>query len=408
MPFSLFLAQKYLKPKRSVTSVITCVSVLGVLLGVAVVIIVRAVMTGFGDLWQEKILDFKPHVTLQSAGSRHVIHGEEELAKRIEAIPGVTSVSPAIDTPVMLEWRGRIATPMVMGVDSDRMSDAYKIGKPVSGSYDLDGDSIVLGIDLARSLGVWVGADVTVYSPKTLASRDEIFLPLKWRVTGIFSSGQRDYDAHFAICSLPNARDLMGMEEGVFAVHVKTAEPANAPVFEAVCEKIAAAAPMCRVISWRQADREIFNALAVEKNMTALLLMLITVVALFCVMNTLLVLTVQKTAEVGLLKALGFTKLKIMGVFMVHGLMQVTAGTALGLAAAYGVLMNLQNLVEKLAHFGVEVFPKAVYGLDAIPYRIVTADVVWVVVIVYAFGLLASLVPAFLAASKNPVEALKG
>ena len=97
-----------------------------------------------------------------------------------------------------------------------------------------------------------------------------------------------------------------------------------------------------------------------------------------------------------------------MGVFMVHGLMQVTAGTALGLAAAYGVLMNLQNLVEKLAHFGVEVFPKAVYGLDAIPYRIVTADVVWVVVIVYAFGLLASLVPAFLAASKNPVEALKG
>ena len=291
MPFSLFLAQKYLKPKRSVTSVITCVSVLGVLLGVAVVIIVRAVMTGFGDLWQEKILDFKPHVTLQSAGSRHVIHGEEELAKRIEAIPGVTSVSPAIDTPVMLEWRGRIATPMVMGVDSDRMSDAYKIGKPVSGSYDLDGDSIVLGIDLARSLGGWVGDDVTVYSPKTLASRDEIFLPLKWRVTGIFSSGQRDYDAHFAICSLPNARDLMGMEEGVFAVHVKTAEPANAPVFEAVCEKIAAAAPMCRVISWRQADREIFNALAVEKNMTALLLMLITVVALFCVMNTLLVLT---------------------------------------------------------------------------------------------------------------------
>ena len=408
MRFSLFLALKYLKPKRSVTSVITCVSVIGVLLGVAVVIIVRAVMTGFGDLWQEKILDFKPHVTLKSRGPGPVIHGEDTLAQRISEIPGVVAASPEIDTPVMLQYRGRIATPIVLGVDSDRMGGVYKIGSPRAGAYDLEGDSIVLGVDLARSLGVWVGDDVTIYSPKTLVSRDEIFLPLKWRVTGIFSSGQRDYDGHFAICSLPNARDLMGLEEGVFAMNIKTAEPANAPVFEAVCEKIAEVAPGCRVVSWREADREIFNALAVEKNMTALLLMLITVVALFCVMNTLLVLTVQKTSEVGLLKALGFSRLKIMGAFVVHGLVQVTVGTVLGLAAAYAVLRNLQNLVEQLAHFGVEVFPKAVYGLDAIPYRLVAADVIWVVVIVYVFGLLASLIPAFLAASKNPVEALKG
>lgn len=408
MPFSLFLALKYLKPKRSVTSVITCVSVIGVLLGVAVVIIVRAVMTGFGDLWQEKILDFKPHVTLRSQGPGPVIRGEEELAKTIAAIPGVTAVSPEINTPVMLQRRGRVATPVILGVDPDRMGGVYKIGAPRAGEFDLEGDSIVLGVDLALSLGAWVGDDVTVYSPKTLASRDEIFLPLKWRVTGIFSSGQRDYDAHFAICSLPNARDLMGLEEGVFTLNVKTAEPANAPVFERVCKRIAEAALRCRVVDWRQADREIFNALAVEKNMTALLLMLITVVALFCVMNTLLVLTVQKTSEVGLLKALGFSKLKIMGAFVVHGLVQVTVGTVLGLAAAYAVLLNLQNIVERLAHFGVQVFPKAVYGLDAIPYRLVVADVVWVVVIVYVFGLLASLVPAFLAASKNPVEALKG
>ena len=393
MRFSLFLALKYLKPKRSVTSVITCVSVIGVLLGVAVVVIVRAVMTGFGDLWQEKILDFKPHVTLRSQGLGPVIRGEETLAKQISEIPGVTAVSPEINTPVMLQFRGRIATPVVLGVDPDRIGGAYNIGAPRAGSYDLEGDSIVLGIDLARSLGVWVGDDVTVYSPKTLASRDEIFLPLKWRVTGIFSSGQRDYDAHFAICSLPNARDLMGLEDGVFAVHVKTSAPADAPALDE---------------TWRQTDRQIFNALAVEKNMTAFLLMLITVVALFCVMNTLLVLTVQKTSEIGLLKALGFSKLKIMGAFMVHGLVQVTTGTVLGLGVSYVVLRNLQNIVEQLARFGVEVFPKEIYGLDAIPYRLTGADLVWVVAVVYVFGLLASFVPAFLAASKNPVEALKG
>ena len=222
----------------------------------------------------------------------------------------------------------------------------------------------------------------------------------------IFSSGQRDYDSGYCVCSLANARDLMGLEHGVFAVHMKMAEPSNAPVFDALCEKIRGAAPNCRLITWREADRELFNALAVEKNMTALLLMLITIVALFCVMNTLLVLTVQKTPEIGLLKALGFSKIKIMGAFVVHGLVQVTTGTFLGLAMASAILKNLQNIVDMLARFGVQVFPKSVYGLDSIPYRLIASDVIWVVVIVYVFGLLAALVPAFLAASKNPVEAL--
>ncbi|MDO5319078.1 MAG: ABC transporter permease [bacterium] len=406
MPFSLFLALKYLKPKRSVTSVITCVSVLGVLLGVAVVIVVRAVMTGFGDLWEEKILDFKPHASLTSYRSSSVIEGEDGLVKNLSALPGVVAVTPEIDTRIMLECRGRVSAPVVLGVDPDRFLTAYKVGTPRAGEYDLEGDSIVLGVDLARSLGAWVGDDVTVYSPKTLAARDEIFLPLKWRVTGIFSSGQRDYDSGYCVCSLANARDLMGLEHGVFAVHMKMAEPSNAPVFDALCEKIRALAPNCRVITWREADREIFNALAVEKNMTALLLMLITIVALFCVMNTLLVLTVQKTPEIGLLKALGFSKTKIMGAFVVHGLVQVTTGTLLGLTTAYAILKNLQNIVDMLARFGVQVFPKSVYGLDSIPYRLVASDVIWVVVIVYVFGLLAALVPAFLAASKNPVEAL--
>ena len=407
MPFSLFLALKYLKPKRSVTSVITCVSVLGVLLGVAVVIIVRAVMTGFGDLWQEKILDFKPHVSLVPGyGRGNLVRNEDVLASRLSSLDGVVAVTPEIDTRVLLEFRGRVSAPVVLGVDPDRFAASYKIGEPRAGKYDLEGDSIVLGSDLARQLGVWVGDKVTVYSPKTLVAKDEIYLPCRWTVTGIFSLGQRDYDSGYAVASLPNLRELMGVEHGVFAIHLKTDAPANQEKFAALCRHVRETAPDCRLITWQEADREIFNALAVEKNMTALLLMLITVVAIFCVMNTLLVLTVQKTPEIGLMKALGFPKAKIMMAFVVHGLIQCTTGTVLGLAAAYAVLKNLQKLVEQLAHLGIEVFPKSVYGLASIPYRLVASDVVWVVVIVFVFGLLASLVPAFLAASKNPVAAL--
>ena len=403
--FPLFLALKYLRPKRSVASVITCVSVLGVMLGVAVVIIVRSVMTGFGDIWEEKILDFKPHVSLVPY-SGTVLRGEDELAKKVETVPGVTCVTPEIDTRVLLSHEGRVLAPVLIGVDGDEFVRAYKVGAPVAGTYSLDGDSLVLGAYAARQLGVWVGDEVVVYSPKTMVSQDEVYLPIKWKVAGIFSSGQHQYDSGYAIASLNNVRDIMGLEHGVFAVHVKTDCPTDPKKFAALESAIAAAAPNLRQISWREADREIFNALAVEKNMTALLLMLISLVAVFCVMNTLLVLTVQKTPEIGLLKALGFTKRQVMSVFMVHGMIQCATGVALGLLASWAVLANLQNIVEWLARMGLEVFPASVYGLDGIPHRLIVSDIFWTCGLVFVFGLAASFVPALAAAAKDPVKAL--
>ena len=408
MSFPLFLALKYLKPKRSVASVITCVSILGVMLGVAVVIVVRSVMTGFGDIWEEKILDFKPHVTLLPREG-NVIAGENAIAERIRTLPGVTCVTPEIDTRVLLSHRGRVLAPVLLGVDGDDFIRAYRVGAPRAGTFDLDGDSIVLGSTAARSLGVWVGDEVTVYSPKTLVAKDEVFLPVKWRVAGIFSCGQHEYDSGYAVASLSNVRDLMGMEKGVFAVHVKTDCPTDNEKFSKIVEGCVASdsrGMALRAVTWREADREIFNALAVEKNMTALLLSLISLVAVFCVMNTLLVLTVQKTPEIGLLKAIGFRRFEIMKVFMVHGMIQCGIGIVLGLLASWAILANLQNIVEWLARMGVEVFPASVYGLAAIPHRLIVSDVFWVVALVFVFGFLASFIPALCASFKDPVKAL--
>ena len=405
MSFPLFLALKYLKPKRSVASVITCVSVLGVMLGVAVVIIVRSVMTGFGDIWEEKILDFKPHVSLVPA-SGNVISGENEVATRLRTISGVTCVTPEIDTRVLLSHKGRVLAPIILGVDGDEFTRAYRIGEPRAGTFDLSGDSIVLGATAARTLGVWVGDEVTVYSPKTLVSKDEVFLPVKWKVVGIFSCGQHDYDSGYVVASLNNVRDLMGMEKGVFAIHLKTDCPTGEK-FNRLLEDVGRVTEdKLRTVTWREADREIFNALAVEKNMTALLLSLISLVAVFCVMNTLLVLTVQKTPEIGLLKAIGFRRIEIMKVFMVHGMIQCGLGIVLGLLGSWAVLSNLQNIVEWLARMGVEVFPASVYGLAAIPHRLIVSDIFWVVALVFVFGLLASFIPAFIASIKDPVKAL--
>ena len=405
MRLPLFLALKYLKPKRSVASAITVVSVLGVMLGVAAVLVVRSVMTGFGEIWEEKILDFKPHVTLLPTHG-NVIGGEDALAARLRRVPGVTGVTPEIDTRVLVSCRGRVLAPVIIGVDGDDFASAYRVGEPRAGSFDLEGDTLVIGATAARSLGVWVGDEVTVYSPKTLIDKDEIFLPVKWRVGGVFSCGQHEYDSGYVVASLPNVRDLMGLESGVFAIHVKTDCPTDPRRFGAVSAAIAEIAPNLRQVTWREADREIFNALAVEKNMTALLLSLISLVAVFCVMNTLLVLTVQKTSAIGLLKSIGFRRREIMSVFMVHGLIQCVLGISLGLSASWAILSNTQRIVEWLSRLGLEVFPASVYGLAEIPHHLVPMDIFWVVALVLVFGTLASFVPALIASLKDPVRAL--
>ena len=405
MRLPLFLALKYLKPKRSVASAITVVSVLGVMLGVAAVLVVRSVMTGFGEVWAEKILDFKPHISLVPR-SGNVVVGEDGIAEAIRRIPGVACVTPEIDTRVLISSRGRVLAPVIIGVDGDDFASAYRVGEPRAGSFDLEGDTLLIGATAARSLGVWVGDEVTVYSPKTLIDKDEIFLPVKWRVGGIFSCGQHEYDSGYVVASLPNVRDLMGLESGVFAIHVKTDCPTDPRRFGAVSAAIAEIAPNLRQVTWREADREIFNALAVEKNMTALLLSLISLVAVFCVMNTLLVLTVQKTSAIGLLKSIGFRRREIMSVFMVHGLIQCVLGISLGLSASWAILSNLQRIVEWLSRLGLEVFPASVYGLAEIPHHLVPMDVFWVVALVLVFGTLASFVPALIASLKDPVRAL--
>ena len=122
---------------------------------------------------------------------------EDAIAARVRALPGVTCVTPEIDTRVLLSYKGRVLAPVILGIDGDAFTRAYRTGAPVAGSFDLDGDTLVIGRHVARQLGVTVGDEVTVYSPKTLAARDEVFLPVKWRVGGIFACGQYEYDSGY-------------------------------------------------------------------------------------------------------------------------------------------------------------------------------------------------------------------
>ena len=411
----MFLALKYLRPQRGVASVVTLLSVLGVTIGVAIVIIVRAVFTGFGDTWQQKILAFKPHIVIQAA-NRQPLVGEEGLCRALEQIPGVEATSPSIETRVLAEYNGRILAPILLGVDSERVQKMLPF-EMWNGRFDVSGDGVVLGIDMAARLMVGVNDELMVYSPMNLVKRDEIYFPERLTVRGIYRTGQAEFDGGYLFVSLPVARDLAGVEIGANSISLRVSDPQALspfglqpdPLLAQVHEVAQARSPIraLTISTWQQLDRLIFNAVATEKNMMTLLLIFISVVAIFCVVNTIIVITVQKTHEIGLLKALGFSTRQLTMTFVCYGWIQCVVGTALGIALAFLVLCNLQSLVEALAHCGVEVFPKAVYGLDALPWRVEALEVAQVAVMVVGFCALASLLPAWRAAAMNPVDALR-
>ena len=414
--FSFFLALKYLKPKRGIVSVVTLLSVLGVTIGVAIVIIVRAVFTGFSDTWQKKLLEFKPHVVVQSGSRQELLVDYDKLCERFEQIPGVVVASPSIEGRVLVEHAKLIVAPILLGVDPDRFQRQVPL-EIWNGSFDLSGEGVAIGIDMATRLRANVGDELLVYSPMNLVDKDELYLPERLTIRAIYKTGQAEYDNSFIFTSLAVARDLMGYTGGVTSVSLRVEEPHALQPYSSDPENLISRIRTAgrefygrpiSVSTWQQQDRLIFNAVATEKNMMTLLLIFISVVAIFCVVNTIIVITVQKTNEIGLLKALGFSSGQLTTAFVLYGWIQCVVGTLLGIGLSFLILFNLQNLVDMLGtYFGLDVFPKAVYGLDAIPWRVEPVEILQVVVMVVAFCAVASLLPAWRAASMDPVDALR-
>jgi lipoprotein-releasing system permease protein len=404
MPFSLFLALKYLQPKRSFVSIVTAISVMGVLLGVAILIIVLAVMTGFGEMWRTKILSFKPHLIVQ--GAYGVIENEDDLCERISHLKGVTGVAPAIETRVLVQSEGNTAAPIVVGIDARRAHTVSQVpSNIISGVFSLDDNGLVLGLDLAGSLNARVGSPVLMYSPMNVMRPDELYLPEELTISGIFDMGMRDFDAGFMLTSLEVARELVGLESGAQSIYVMTDDPFNHEELRLRVRE--AVGPTFNVRSWVMIDNALFDALAHEKILMMMLLFFITIVAIFCVTNTLIVITVQKTSEIGLMKALGIPSSKIVGAFVWHGWMQCLIGTILGIGTGYLVLYNLNSIAEGLRNMGVPVFPKGIYGLSEIPWSIAPVEVAIIAGVVLAFCTVASVIPAYRAARLDPVEALR-
>lgn len=404
LPFSLFLALKYMRPKRTFQSVITIISILGVLLGVAVLVIVLSVMSGFDDMWREKILSFNAHLTVTDVD---IMEEPESVLEEIRRVEGVTGAAPFVQGLVFLQKGDRVYTPAVRGVDPAAERTISKVPEcMVLGTYDVEDDGLLMGQDLARQMGARVGDRILVYSPQKFSDPNEVSLPEEFTLKGIFDVGMWEFDIGFVLTNLEKARELYGLEQGAHGIQVMTADPFEA---EAVAQRLREALPpYYGVETWMEQNRQLFAALKVEKNMMFFLLIFITIVAAFGITNTLITVAVQKTREIGLLKALGFSNGRITGVFLWQGFIEGLLGTGLGIGSGLLVLRYRNVLMDFLnARTGLQVLPKELYHLSELPATVIPGDIAVVAVSVVVICTLAGVMPAWRAARLDPVRALR-
>jgi lipoprotein-releasing system permease protein len=402
--FSLFLALKYLKPKRTLLSVVTVISILGIMLGVGVLVVVLSVMSGFDDMWRDKILGFNSHITVERFS---LIDEPDLIASQIAAVEGVVAAAPYVENLAVLRAGDRILTPLVRGVDPELAPRISQIPLHMTnGVFSVEEGEAVIGIDLARHLGATVGDTILLYSAQSFADPDEIHLPEEVTVSGIFALGMWEFDVGFVLTSLETARDLNQMDYGVTAIQVMTEDPLRVtPVAWQIREVLP---PDYLVRTWEELNRTLFAALRVEKNLMFILLLFIILVAAFSIANTLITMTVEKTREIGLLMAVGFTPGSIMRVFLWQGWIQGVIGTLLGTGTALLFLHYRNDLLRFLDNrFGYELLPKELYHLSEIPASTTVFDVVLVAVWVMVICTLAGLIPAFRVARLDPAQALR-
>ena len=426
LPFELLLALRYLRPKRTFVSIITLISVLGVALGVAVLIIVISVMSGFDHDLRGKILGFNSHLKIyaldKSEGTDSMANYEDVMGL-VSSNKNVRGVAPFVLGQVLVETESAntnvheslTAAPWLRGVDVNAESAVSILPKSiVAGAFDLSGHSVIVGSDFAHKMKITIGDRLAISSPSDLQkmrenyskTNAELILPFDYTITGIFNVGYYDFDVGFICTSLENAQDLYNLGDGVHGLLVMLNDPYQAP--EVRRELLQTLGSDFSITTWEDENKAILGALLVEKNVMFYLLFFIVLVAALCILSAQITFVVQKTREIGMLKALGASHLQISSIFLgqsaIIGVLGVLAGYGLGvLAVAY------RNEFLEFMRWatGWELFPESIYEFSKLPAIIDVHDIAIICGCSFVICILGGVIPAFRAGRLKPVEALR-
>lgn len=404
-----FLAFRQLFPTGKRFPFFTAISVLGVSLGVALLVVVMSVMGGFHHEIRHMIVETEGEVQVKS---RELIVQSQDLLQRIERVPGVAAATPYANGVLMVMSRGHPAYPAMRGLDLATVGKVVNLNQYVRlGSLDdLDDDSVILSSELARNLALSVGDTLDVYSPlivERYSQGDEFLLPRTVRVVGILQIGHQQLDSSMIYCTLRLAQDLYGLGSRVHGINVRAVAGLNED--ELAARLNAGVLPRgMQAFSWMDSFDEFLWVLNLEKGMIFFLLCFIIVVAAFSVMSSLLISVVRKTREIGLLGALGAQPRHVAACFCVQALLVGVLGTVAGLGLGVVFLALRNDIVHFIARLTQrEEALQRFYGFVDLPAHTARSDVILIVVLSVLFSVLAGVIPAWRAARLKPVEAFR-
>jgi len=407
MRFELFVALRYLKAKRrqSVISVVTVISVIGVTAGVCALVVALAINNGFREELEKSLLGATANVNLLRSKSDG-IRDFEALTARLGRLPHVVACAPALYGEVLASYRSRASGIILKGIDPEREVHVGDLLRKLregtleglSQSFP-DADPIILGKELAKSLGAYVGDTILITSPQGYLTPQGLFPKYRhFRVVGVFDSGFYDFDATWAFTNLPAAQRLLDLADVASVIEFKIDNIYLAPE---VAEEIRSAAGKgFETTTWMEQNRSLLSALRLERLVTILTIGLIVVVAALNIFITLAMMVMEKNRDIAVLMSMGARKRQVWAVFTLHGLLIGAFGTLLGLILGYG---------SSWLGGRYKLFPLQadVYALSAVPFHARPWDGVWISLAALTISFLATLYPSLSASGLDPVEILR-
>jgi lipoprotein-releasing system permease protein len=404
MSFELFVAKRYLtaRRKQAFISVITFISALGITIGVMALIIAIALITGFQNDVQEKILGSTSHIMVRNY-SEGGLTDFENLISQIKAVDGVISASPVIFETVLLSGAIKNDGAMLRGIDFELEKESSPwLQELEMGSLPVPGakrEGILIGQDLSFSIGARVGStiDVLTTAPR-LSPLGALPKRKRFLVTGLFQTGLYEFDSKAVLVSLDAAQKMFNLEGRINIIHVRIEDIFKAPK---VAQKIKDFLPQNTwAITWMELNKSLFSALKLEKQLLFLTITLIVIVAALNIIATLILMVMEKTRDIGILVAMGANAGSIRKIFFLQGAMIGVIGTGLGtvLGLIWCWLANTFQLIK---------VPQDIYQIPYVPFRIQPLDLLMIVGVTLLVSLLSTLFPSHRASRVDPVDALK-
>lgn len=398
--FEWMVASRHLRSRRkhAFVSLITVISILGVMVGVAALITVISVMTGFSSYMQDRILGTTSHILITGVGG---IEDAQDVVSRVVDLDGVLAAAPYVMGQSLLKVEGDVTGVVVRGIDPVQEAGVTDLANNMSrGSLeDLDDDGIVIGVELARQRGLRIGDQLTLVSPSEISSPFGM-VPLmeRFAVKGVFDTGMYEYDTGLVLVTTSAAQTFFDLGEAVTGVAVKTDD---VYMTHEIAERIQGELGYSFwVRDWREMNQNLFSALKLEKITMFIILVLIIVVAAFNIIGTLILVVMEKGREIAILKAMGATRKNIGRIFMLEGLIIGMGGTAMGLILGLG-------LCYILANYQFVELPASVYYVTTLPVKVQLLDVAAICLAAMVVSFTATVYPARRASLLNPVEILR-